>query len=242
MARKALLYLRQHHVALLALFFALGGTAYAAALPRNSVGPSQLKRNAVTSSKVKDGSLRRIDFRAGDVPRGSAGPVGPAGPAGSPGAPGATGGAGGTGATGAQGPQGPKGDTGAPGANGSPDTPQQVLTKLQQVDGSGSGLDADTVDGTDAAMFPRIVGRAAPGFNVTAVAPDTCADQSSFGINGLQLTDFLLVERQSPPTSGILDSFRIVATPSPQVAYAVCNTTAAPIDPPPATFRVMALR
>jgi hypothetical protein len=126
--------------------------------------------------------------------------------------------------------------------NGSPDTPQEVLAKLEQVDGSGSGLDADTVDGTDTAVLPRIVGTATPGFNVASVAADTCGDKSSFGIAGLQATDFLLVQRQTPPTSGIVDSFRITTTPSPQVTYAVCNTTAAPIDPPPADFRVMALR
>ena len=52
----------------LALFIALGGGAYAAAtLPRNSVGPKQLQRGAVTSAKVKDGTLRRSDFRAGQL-------------------------------------------------------------------------------------------------------------------------------------------------------------------------------
>ena len=45
------------------------------------------------------------------------------------------------------GPQGPKGDKGDTGASGSPDTPEQILTKLLQVDGPSSGLDAATVDG-----------------------------------------------------------------------------------------------
>ena len=45
-------------IACLALFIALGGTGYAAfKLPRHSVGNSQLKRNAVTSSKVKKGGI-----------------------------------------------------------------------------------------------------------------------------------------------------------------------------------------
>ena len=48
-------YLKRHHVGLLALLIALGGTSYAAAkLPRNSVGSAQLKRNAVTSVKVEE--------------------------------------------------------------------------------------------------------------------------------------------------------------------------------------------
>jgi hypothetical protein len=236
-------------VSLIALSVALGGTGYAAiVLPANSVGTKQIKRNAVTAAKVKDASLLAADFRPGQLPAGSAGPAGPAGAAGATGAGGATGAAGATGATGetgvtgAQGLQGPKGDKGDPGADGSPDTPQQVLAKLAQVDGSGSGLDADTVDGIDTTGLPHIVGTATPGFNVGPVAADTCADQSSFGISGLQATDFLLVQRQTPPTSGIIDSFRITTTPSPQVTYAVCNTSAAPIDPPQTDFRVMALR
>jgi hypothetical protein len=50
-------------VASLALFIALGGGAYAAAkLPKNSVGPTQLRKNAVTSSKVKNHSLHRQDL------------------------------------------------------------------------------------------------------------------------------------------------------------------------------------
>jgi hypothetical protein len=84
-------YLRRHHVGLLALFIAMGGTAYAASLPRNSVGTAQLKNAAVTSSKVKDRSLRSKDVRAGQLPRGPRGlqgtrgpegPVGPQGPTG----------------------------------------------------------------------------------------------------------------------------------------------------------------
>lgn len=42
---------------------------------------------------------------------------------------------------------------GAPGLAGSPDTPEQVLVKLQGVDGGGSGLDADLLDGLDSTDF-----------------------------------------------------------------------------------------
>ena len=52
-------------IATLALFIALGGSSYAALqLPKGSVGTKQLKRNAVTSPKVKPGSLVLSDFRA----------------------------------------------------------------------------------------------------------------------------------------------------------------------------------
>lgn len=73
-------------VAMLALFIALSGTGYAAfKLPKNSVGSLQIKANAVTSVKVKDGSLKAQDFGAGQLPagpQGIAGAAGPAGPAG----------------------------------------------------------------------------------------------------------------------------------------------------------------
>jgi hypothetical protein len=45
-------------VALLALFIALGGSAYAASqLPKNSVGTKQLKDGAVTTAKIKNGAV-----------------------------------------------------------------------------------------------------------------------------------------------------------------------------------------
>lgn len=52
-------------VACLALVIALGGTSYAAIkLPRNSVGRSQLRSNAVTSAKIKNGSVSASDLSA----------------------------------------------------------------------------------------------------------------------------------------------------------------------------------
>ena len=69
-------------VACIALAVALSGTGYAVtALPRGSVGTAQLKSNAVTSQKVKNGSLLRGDFKSGQLPAGATGPQGPAGPA-----------------------------------------------------------------------------------------------------------------------------------------------------------------
>ena len=85
-------------VATLALFLALGGVGYAAtSLPANSVGSAQLKPDAVTGAKVKNGSLRSADFKKGQLPKGAkgatgaTGPAGPAGVAGPAGAPGAAG-------------------------------------------------------------------------------------------------------------------------------------------------------
>jgi hypothetical protein len=51
-------------VATLCLFILLGGGAYAATkLPKNSVGPKQLRKNAVRGAKVKNRSLTRLDIR-----------------------------------------------------------------------------------------------------------------------------------------------------------------------------------
>lgn len=75
-------------IACIALFVALGSGAYAATqLPKNSVGTKQIRKNAVTSAKVKNRSLKAVDFKQGQLP---AGPQGPRGEKGERGAPGAT--------------------------------------------------------------------------------------------------------------------------------------------------------
>jgi hypothetical protein len=69
-------------VSTLALFVALGGTTYAAlALPANSV----------TTVQVKNGSLMKRDFRAGQLPAGTRGAPGFRGATGVAGAPGISG-------------------------------------------------------------------------------------------------------------------------------------------------------
>ena len=108
-------------VSVIALSVALGGTSYAAiVLPANSVGTKQIKKNAVTTAKVRDGSLRRADFGAGQVPAGATG---------------ATGATGAKGAAGATGPRGAKGDKGDAGTNG--------------IDGTNGTDGIDGIDGTD---------------------------------------------------------------------------------------------
>ena len=87
-----------------ALFLALGGSSYAAVkLTKGSVKSRHVAKDAITSKKVKNGSLRARDFRAGELPAGPTGPTGDRGPAGP---------------QGAQGPQGPPGPaTGAAGGD-----------------------------------------------------------------------------------------------------------------------------
>jgi len=135
-------------MSVMAVFIALGGSAYAIGLKKNSVRSKQIKagavrtadlgNDAVTSEKVDDGSLLGDDFAAGQLP---------------------------------QGPQGPQGERGLA---GSPDTPQQVLDKLKSVDGSGSGLVADSVAGVGASDLGTL-GRSAEDQN--------CLDDDENGEN-----------------------------------------------------------
>jgi hypothetical protein len=127
LGRSIFQYVRRHHLALLALFVALGGTSVAAT---NALAP----RNSVASPQVVNGSLLRADLAKTTIkalkgnrgPRGLAGPQGATGAQGPAGAdstvPGAQGPAGPKGATGAQGPAGPNGATGAQGPPGSGST------------------------------------------------------------------------------------------------------------------------
>ena len=127
-------YLRRHHIALLALFIALGGSAYAVA-GRNS--PSAGRFYACVTQAFHTLNLTsasaacpRGQYKISWNRTGQRGPRGPLGQKGSPGASGsngasgpqgpngATGATGAQGATGAAGPQGPKGATGATGAQG----------------------------------------------------------------------------------------------------------------------------
>ena len=89
----------------------LGHAAADLVLAKSSVGTAQLKKDAVTGAKVKNGSLLAADFKAGQLP---AGPQGPKGDTGAPGL---------QGPKGDPGENGPKGDTGAAGVPGQPGLP-----------------------------------------------------------------------------------------------------------------------
>jgi collagen triple helix repeat protein len=98
MTRRFGRFLRQNTIALLALFIALSGTTFAAAvaLPRNSVGTAQLKNGAVTKKKINKKTIRALKGNRG--PAGHRGPTGPQGVQGLQGT---------RGPTGLQGPPGP---------------------------------------------------------------------------------------------------------------------------------------
>jgi hypothetical protein len=85
-------------MATVAVFVALGGTSIAAiSLTRGSVKGKYIAENAVSSPKVKNRSLKAVDFAPGQLPAGARGPEGPQGT---------------QGPHGIQGPKGDKGDTG----------------------------------------------------------------------------------------------------------------------------------
>jgi hypothetical protein len=167
-------YVRRHHLGMLALFVALGGTAYAATLPRNSVGTAQLKRNAVTSAKVKPGSLLASDFRRGQLPAGPQGPQGPEGPPGARGAEGATGARGAEGARGPEGPQGPAGATNVTVRVGPQGTGQATATcNPGEVAVGGGGGSGDPQLTFLRSSFPTPIGGGTPtGWQVLAARLD----------------------------------------------------------------------
>jgi hypothetical protein len=101
-------HIRRNAVAYIALFFAFGGTSFAAvsALAPNSVGTKQIRKGAVTLAKLSSAAQKSLHGRTG-----------------------AAGTQGVQGAQGTQGIQGPKGATGAAGASAlSPLTTGQTET------------------------------------------------------------------------------------------------------------------
>lgn len=150
---RLLTYVRRHHLGLLALFIALGGTSYAAVkLPSNSVGSAQIRTGAVGSSEVRDGTLTAKDFKKGTVAQGAAG---------------------------ATGPQGPKGETGAQGEQGPAGKIETIAVRAQQSgnsqlianDPDAAGVVPVTFSGTTydtSAFFDA--GRTVPDFFGTPIA------------------------------------------------------------------------
>jgi hypothetical protein len=73
-------------ISIVALFAALGSGAYAAFVPRNSVGAAQLKRGSVGTRELRNHAIRMTDINRTTRRelRGRTGRPGPQGPAGTP--------------------------------------------------------------------------------------------------------------------------------------------------------------
>lgn len=177
------------------------GLALAAIFAGSAAAQTASSSRLVTACADKKGALRiarkckktEKRFRLLAMP-GSAGPKGDKGDAGAPGNAGSQGPAGEAGARGAAGDPGSKGDRGEQGPAGSPDTPGDVLSKLLSVDGAGSGLDTDFLDGWDSSDFQRRgttsacpAGEAVTGLGETgnvACAPTTPVGTAGGGLTG----------------------------------------------------------
>ena len=69
MLRGIAAYVRRHHIALLALFFALGGTAVAASnlLPRNSVGSAQVINGSLQKKDLAGKAVKALKENDNDI-------------------------------------------------------------------------------------------------------------------------------------------------------------------------------
>ena len=128
-------------VALLALFFAVGGAQAIAAQVSKLINGSQIKPNTITSRQVKDGSLAKKDFKAGQLPTGAKGDTGAQGPAGPQGP---------QGQQGAQGVQGDKGDTGTVDTSNFYTKAQSDSNYLGKTD---TAADSSLLNGQDSSAF-----------------------------------------------------------------------------------------
>ncbi len=169
-------------VGTLALFIALGGVSYAAVkLPARSVGSKELKTGAVTSDKVRNGTLRKKDFKKGQLPRGADGSAGADGADGLPGMNGAA---------------GPKGEPGVAGAKGDPGPVSSAGPAGPKGPGRAGAPGADGADGEDGAD-------GAPG------APGTNGTNGSQGQQGIQGPPGTRRRDRTPGAPGIVATYKI---------------------------------
>jgi hypothetical protein len=193
-------------MATLAVFVALGGSSYAAVtLSQNSVksrhiGKGQVRksdiaRNAVTSSQIRDGSLLAQDFKAGQLGTGASGTTGPTGPAGPAGPSGPAGPAGPSGPSGVEGPTGAEGPAGAQGPAG-----PSGLVKVLDFEANWSGTTLPGNSGNTIITPPqcRTESHPAAAGEVAVIA------MSAMGSPSVQATDVLYINAMVSVNGGVL--------------------------------------
>lgn len=236
-------YMRRHHWGMLAMFIALGGTAYAATeLPLNSVGTFQIKKGAVTTGRLSAGVLRLLlDHKVG--------PRGPSGAQGAQGAQGGPGGQGGQGTKGAQGDTGPTGPTGPAGLQG-PVAPSQYAEFFALMPGDN----AATVAVGSAVQFPQngpsqgSIVRSSPSvfvlpdigtYRVAFSVPVTEAGQLELTLNAIALpytvygrpTGTTQIAGEALVTTTSINSVISVVNPSGNLAALTITTNAGGAQP-----------
>jgi hypothetical protein len=188
-------------ISLVALFVALGGSAYAAGvLPPNSVGRAQLQHNAVASGEIASNSVGRSELKADSVTGSELAPesVGPLalqpalrkqlaqlaspGPPGGPGAQGPSGAQGATGAQGANGAEGPAGPEG-PGAvrvhykeHASTSPARETVANI-----SGLRLEAQCEDASPGVQLGLAIDSAAAATGLETISVDNGSGEPGFG-------------------------------------------------------------
>ena len=203
-------------VSVVALFVALGGSAWA--ISANSVGSKQIKKgavkktdlagNAVISTKVADGSLLAGDFAAGQLPAGERGATGPQG------------------TEGIQGPQGVQGLQGQQGEDAPGQASPNVFAGIDfktpyastQLDGAG-GPAIFWAAGSSLAMVRLAVPDGAAITKIEFDVVDNTGGTFSFGLDGYIPSSGITVPEATAASTGASPTIRTftMTPPSPVV-------------------------
>jgi hypothetical protein len=245
-------------MSIIALVMSVAGTSYAAVrLPRNSVGSRQIKNNAVTSAKVRDGSLLRQDFALSELsalrgPQGEPGAKGDAGPQGD---------------RGAQGERGERGPQGLPGSNASINgvaAGGDLTGTYPNPDVRPNAITANEIGSFS--IHPRHLANEA--INDSEIVQDhvlrqrdISKDDGTFSVDNAALAAHACLVQGLPAAVASMDpGDNLLITPGPELpgglivqpsgttsgpgvgGFRICNATNAAIDPPNVTYGYVIFR